>query len=104
MAAAMDFALVLGVLFGLTVAVRGIAALEGIRLGSRFLAILDYLIAAFIVSLMPLAIAGLLGLPLLAYDHYAHSDTGTRLFSMLLDRPFFPLQTVVAALVRYLPG
>ncbi len=100
----MDLVLALGVLFAAAVAVRGFAAVGSLRLSGAVMASLDYVIAVFLVSLAPLALAAVLGLPLLAYGRYGHSATATRLFSMLLDRPYFPLQTILAAFVGFIAG
>jgi hypothetical protein len=101
---AMDLVFVFGVVFGVAVAIRVFVAAGSGRVAGTFVASLDYIIATFLFSVMPLALAALLGLPLLAYGRYAHSETATRVFSMLLDRPFFPLQTIVAAFVGFTVG
>jgi len=75
----------------------GPAARKGDRAGS----IAKYVIAAFLGTYGSLASATLLVSPILLYGRLAHSQTAEAVFSAAVDRPYFPLQSVVAFAVGF---
>jgi hypothetical protein len=62
----------------------------------------EHVVAVFIATLGSMPIAVVLSSPFLIFDSVAHNQTTLALFSQLIDRPYFPLQTLVAFLLGYL--
>jgi len=62
----------------------------------RGVAVSKYLIAVFLATFGSAAVGVLIAVPLLLHARLTHTDAGNKLFSLLLDRPYFPLQMVVA--------
>jgi len=60
-----------------------------------------YIIAIFIETYGSLALATVIASPLLLYSRVAHTNSGRVSFSVLVDRPYFPLQTAVAFVLGY---
>jgi hypothetical protein len=60
-----------------------------------------YVSATFIGTYGSLGMAVVVASPLLLYSHLAQTHSGTDLFSALLDRSYFPLQTAVALILGY---
>jgi hypothetical protein len=63
--------------------------------------IAKYVIATFLGTYGSVAAATLLVLPILLYGRLAHSQTAEEIFSAAVDRPYFPLQSVVAFAVGF---
>ncbi len=63
------------------------------------IAVAKYIVAVFVSTFGSGAIAVLIAAPLLIYTRLAHSEAATKLLSVLLDRPYFPFQAVVAFVV-----
>jgi len=55
-----------------------------------------YVIATFLGTYGSIVVAALLVLPLLLYGRLAHSQIAEEIFSAAVDRPYFPLQSIVA--------
>lgn len=60
-----------------------------------------YVIATFLGTYASVGTAGLLVLPMLLFGRLAHSQTAEQIFSAAVDRPYFPLQSVVAFVVGF---
>jgi hypothetical protein len=60
-----------------------------------------YVSATFIGTYGSLGLAVVVASPLLLYSRLAQTHSGADLFSALLDRPYFPLQTAVAFILGY---
>jgi hypothetical protein len=67
----------------------------------RFKAVSKYIVAMSVATFGAAASAALVALPLLAYSRFTHTTSGENLFSVLLDRPYFPLQVVAAVVIGY---
>jgi hypothetical protein len=59
-------------------------------------AVSKYIVAVFVATFGCGGIAALIAASLLVYARLTHTDTAVRLFSVLVDRPYFPFQTVIA--------
>lgn len=98
-------ALIVTALFVISAAILLYARTEGLDTASpklRFLSIVaKYLVATFIGTYGSLAVAAVIASPLLLYSRVAHTHSAADLFSVLLDRPYFPLQTAVAFILGY---
>lgn len=68
----------------------------------RAAALAKYVVAVFLATYGSGAVAAMLVLPLLVYGRVAHSSAAADVFSSCVDRPYFPLQTVVAFAVGLL--
>jgi hypothetical protein len=64
--------------------------------GDKSGSIAKYLIASFLGTYGSVAAATLLILPIFLYGRFAHSQTVEEILSAAVDRPYFPLQSVVA--------
>jgi hypothetical protein len=60
-----------------------------------------YVSATFVGTYGSLGMAVVVASPLLVYSRLAQTHSGEDLFSALLDRPYFPLQTAVALILGY---
>ncbi len=72
-----------------------------VRRGNRADSIAKYVIATFLGTHGSLAGATLLALPIPLYGRFTHSQTAKAVFSAAVDRPYFPLQSVVAFAVGF---
>jgi hypothetical protein len=61
----------------------------------------EHVVAVFIAMLGSMPIAVLLSSPFLIFNRVVHNQTALDIFSQLIDRPYFPLQTVVAFSLGY---
>jgi hypothetical protein len=62
----------------------------------------EHVVAVFIATLGSMPVAVLLSSPFLFFNRVAHNQTALDIFSQLIDRPYFPLQTLVAFLLGYM--
>jgi len=88
------FASVAAVSFLLWLNVRGPQPLSRPAVHARAAA--KYVLAVFVATFGSAAVAVLLSSPLLIFSRLMHSSAALNLFSRLVDRPYFPLETVVA--------
>jgi hypothetical protein len=91
---------VLGVIAGLFLMFRresGSAACRPDKADS----IAKYVIATFLGTYGSVATATILILPVLLYARLAHTQAAQEIFSAAVDRPYFPLQSVVAFAVGF---
>jgi hypothetical protein len=72
-----------------------------VQKGNRAGSIAKHVIATFLGTYGSLAAATLLALPILLYGRLTHSQTAEAVFSAAVDRPYFPLQSVVAFAVGF---
>ncbi len=68
---------------------------------NRAVSIAQYVIATFLGTYGSVAAAALLVLPVLLFARLAHSQTAVNILSAAVDRPYFPLQSVVALAVGF---
>jgi hypothetical protein len=69
--------------------------------GERAVSIAKYVIATFLGTYGSVAAATILVLPILLYGRFAHSQAAEEILSAAVDRPYFPLQSVVAFAVGF---
>lgn len=63
--------------------------------------IAKYVLAVFLATYLSIAFATLLALPVLFYGRLAHNLNAEGIFSVAVDRPYFPLQSAVAFAVGF---
>lgn len=64
-------------------------------------AVAKYVIATFLGTYGSVAAAALLVSPILVYGRLAHNQTTEEIFSVAVDRPYFPLQSIVAFAIGF---
>jgi hypothetical protein len=72
-----------------------------VRTGHWADVVAKYVIATFLGTYASVGGAGLLVLPVLLYGRLVHSQTAEEILSAAVDRPYFPLQSLVAFAVGF---